>query len=178
MSGPETAKRLSEWFSHWHGPLRKFLIGRGTVPVAEVNDVAQEVFLRLLRYDRSEVVEYPQAYLFKMAANVANEWAIRACNIRPHESNWLQALLAEDSPENDAARAEANAELERALNTLTGRQRAVLKLQFHEGLTRPQIAARLDSTERVVKRELMKSYAKLRMELNIDLLRMFSHGRE
>ncbi len=52
-------------------------MGHGAVSGADVNDVAQEVFLRLLRYDRAELIEYPQAYLFKMAANVANEWAIR-----------------------------------------------------------------------------------------------------
>ncbi len=107
MSGPETAKRLTEWFRLWRVPLRKFLIGHGAVSSADVNDVAQEVFLRLLRYDRAELVEYPQAYLFKMAANVANEWAIRARSRRPHESKWLTGLLAEDSPEHDAAQAEA-----------------------------------------------------------------------
>ncbi|MEJ1963798.1 MAG: sigma-70 family RNA polymerase sigma factor [Gammaproteobacteria bacterium] len=178
MSGPETAKRLTEWFRQWRMPLRKFLIGHGAVSGADVNDVAQEVFLRLLRYDRAELIEYPQAYLFKMAANVANEWAIRARSRRPHESKWLTGLLAEDSPEHDAARAEACAEIERALSTLTSRQRAVLKLQFGEGVGRAQIAERLGSSERAVKRDLMKSYEKLRTELNTDLLRMLSHGRE
>ena len=178
MSGPETAKRLTEWFLLWRAPLRKFLIGHGAVPSADVNDVAQEVFLRLLRYDRAELVDYPQAYLFKMAANVANEWAIRSRYRRPHESKWLAELLADDSPEHDAARAEARAEIARALGTLTARQRAVLKLQFGEGVARAQIAERLGSTERAVKRDLMKSYEKLRIELNSDLLRVLSNGRE
>jgi RNA polymerase sigma factor (sigma-70 family) len=178
MSGPETAKRLTEWFRQWRTPLRKFLIGQGAVPSADVNDVAQEVFLRLLRYDRAELIDHPQAYLFKMAANVANEWAIRSRLRRPHESKWLDPLLAEDSPEQDAARVEAEAEVARALNTLTPRQRAVLKLQFGEGVGRAQIAERLGSTERTVKRELMKSYEKLRTELNTDVLRVLSNGRE
>jgi RNA polymerase sigma factor (sigma-70 family) len=113
-----------------------------------------------------------------MAANVANEWAIRARSRRPHESKWLTGLLAEDSPEHDAARAEACAEVERALALLTPRQRAILKLQFGEGLGRAQIAERLGATERAIKRDLMKSYEKLRTELNTDLLRMLAHGRE
>jgi len=176
MSGPETAKRLTEWFRVWRAPLRKFLIGYGAVPAADVNDVAQEVFLRLLRYDRAEYVEHPQPYLFKMAANVANEWAIRSRCRQPHESKWLTGLLAEDSPEQDVARAEAQAEIARALSTLTARQRAVLKMQFGEGAGRAQIAQRLGSTERTVRRELMKSYEKLRTELNSDLLRVLSNG--
>src|ERR1044072_6264741 len=113
MSGSAPANRLTEWFRLWRVPLRKFVRGHGAVSGADVNDVAQEVFLRLLRYDRAELVEYPQAYLFKMAANVANEWAIRARSRRPHESKWLGDLLADDSPEMDAARDEARAEIAR-----------------------------------------------------------------
>jgi RNA polymerase sigma factor (sigma-70 family) len=178
MSGPEPANRLAEWFRLWRAPLRRFLRGHGAVSGADVNDVAQEVFLRLLRYDRAELVEYPQAYLFKMAANVANEWAIRARSRRPHESKWLTGLLADDSPENEAARAEACAEVGRALALLTPRQRAILKLQFNDGLGRTQIAERLGTTERAIKRDLLKSYEKLRTELDTDLLRMLGHERE
>lgn len=47
---------------------------------ADFDDVAQEVFLRLLRYDAAQIVEHPQAYLFKMASNVAAEWSIRSSN--------------------------------------------------------------------------------------------------
>lgn len=178
MSASETAERLTQWFRQWRTPLRKFLIGQGRVPPAEVSDVAQEVFLRLLRYDRAELIEYPQAYLFKMAANVANEWALRARRQRPHRSEWLAELLTEDRPEDDAARAQAQAEIERALATLSPRQRAVLALQFGEGLGRDEIARRIGSTPRVVKRELMKSYEALRGELEPDLLRMIAYGRE
>ena len=175
MSGPETAKRLTEWFRLWRVPLRNFLLGQGAVPAADVNDVAQEVFMR---YDRDELIEYPPAYLFKMASNVANEWAIRARSRRPHDSKWLTGLLAEDSPEHEAAQAEACAEVERALALLTPRQRAILKLQFSDGLGRAQIAERLGVTERAIKRDLTKSYEKLRAELNTDLLRMLGHERE
>ena len=178
MSGPETARRLTEWFRLWRVPLRKFLIGHGAVSGADVNDVAQEVFLRLLRYDRTELIEYPQAYLFKMAANVANEWAIRARSRQPHEPKWLTGLLAEDSPEHDVAEGQVSTEVARALALLSPRQRAILKLQFGEGLGRAQIAAALGTSERAIKRDLMKSYEKLRTELNTDLLRILRHGRE
>jgi DNA-binding transcriptional regulator LsrR (DeoR family) len=51
-------------------------------------------------------------------------------------------------------------------------------MQFTEGLGREEIARRLGSTPRVVKRELMKSYERLRTELSPDLLRVISYGRE
>ena len=177
MSVPEKTVRLTLWFRRWRNPMCKYLIGQG-VSGADVNDVAQEVFLRLLRYDKGELVDFPQAYLFKMAANVVNEWAIRASRRHPHESKWLPGLLAADCPEEDVARAQARAEVARALSTLTPRQRAVLKLQFSEGLGRTEIATRLESTERAIKRDLLKSYERLRRELNTDLLRVLTNGRE
>ena len=76
MSGPETARRLTEWFRQWRNPLRKFLIGQGAVPAADVNDVAQEVFLRLLRYDRAELVDYPQAYFTGVSASAPSQSAV------------------------------------------------------------------------------------------------------
>lgn len=178
VTGFDTSRRLTEWFLQWRSPLRKFLIGRRSVPVADVNDVAQEVFLRLLRYERAELLQHPQAYLFRVAANVASEWSIRARSSRPHEAKWLADLLSEDCPEDDAARAEACAEIGRALSTLTPRQRAVLKLHFGEGLGREAIAARLNITPRVIKRDLLKSYEKLRNELDAELLWVLPNGRE
>jgi RNA polymerase sigma factor (sigma-70 family) len=178
VSGLETTKRLTVWFRQWRSPLRKFLLDQRTVRSSDVNDVAQDVFLRLLRYDRAELIEFPQAYLFKMAANVANEWAIRARVRYPHESKWLAGLLADDSPEADVAKEEARAEVRRALNTLTPRQRAILKFQFSEGASRYEIASRLGSTERAIKRDLLKSYSKLRAELKTDLLQVLINGLE
>src|ERR1700744_3279532 len=90
---------LSAWFRRWRSPLRKFLAGRGAVRVADLDDVAQEVFLRLLRYESAEVVQHPQAYIFKMAANVAAEWAIRSRHRLAHEPRWLSTLVAQDTLE-------------------------------------------------------------------------------
>ena len=46
----------------------------------DVEDVGQEVFLRLMRYETAELIEHPQAYLYKVASNVATEWSMRARN--------------------------------------------------------------------------------------------------
>src|ERR1700744_846480 len=92
-------KSLSEWFRRWRTPLRRFLAARGLVRVEDLDDVAQEVFLRLLRYESAEVVQHPQAYIFKMAANVAAEWAIRSRHRLAHEPRWLSTLVAQDTLE-------------------------------------------------------------------------------
>jgi RNA polymerase sigma-70 factor (ECF subfamily) len=178
MSSQDSKKRLADWFRQWRVPLRKFLVGRGAIPASDLDDVAQEVFLRLMRYERAELIEHPQAYLYKMASNVAAEWAIRGRYVRPHESKWLAGLSAEDRPENEASQAEIQDEVERALLALAPRQREVLRLQFFEGLSRMQIAERIGTSERSVKRTLIKSYEMLRVKLDAELLKGITDGRE
>jgi RNA polymerase sigma factor (sigma-70 family) len=178
MIDRDPKQRLAYWFRQWRVPLRRFLVGRGTVRASDLDDVAQEVFLRLMRYQRTEIIENPQAYLYKMAANVAAEWAIRSRNSRPHEPRWLLGLATEEPLFDGLDQKEIQDEIERALLTLTPRQREVLKLQFFSGLRRTQIAERLGTSERTVKRILTKSYQALRRQLNAELLRGITHGRE
>lgn len=178
MADSDTRRRLTDWFRQWRSPLRKFLIGKSAVPLADLEDVSQEVFLRLLRYDPVELVEHPQAYVFKMASNVAAEWSIRSRIRHPHDSKWLANLLTEDQPEDSVQRAASRAEIHRALATLSPRYREILKLQFSEELGYAEIAARVGSTPRTVKRCVQRSYEKLRHELKPERLGDIRHGRE
>lgn len=178
MSSPDQESRIAEWFRRWRTPLRRFLASRSAVRPADFDDVAQEVFLRLLRYDTAQIVEHPQAYLFKMAANVAAEWSIRSSNRLAHEPHWLASLVTQDRPD-DALDCEfAQLEVKRALNTLSPRERAILKLYFEEGLSQAEIAKSLGVSFRIVRRDFEKSYGKLRRELNDELTRALQYGRE
>jgi RNA polymerase sigma factor (sigma-70 family) len=178
MTDQDTKSRLSDWFRQWQAPLRNFLKGRRVVPAADLEDVAQEVFLRLLRYDRTELVEHPQAYLYKMAANVAAEWSIRLRHSRPHDSSWLTTLVSPDEPQRRFEREQVEREVLRAIETLGHRQAKMLKLHVFDGLGHAEIAERLGATQRSVKRMLIKSYHKLRHELDPDLLGEITDGRE
>lgn len=177
MADP-TQRKLTDWFRQWRSDLRKFLIVRGVAHSADLDDIAQEVFLRLLRYDRAELVEHPKAYLFRMASNLAAEWALRARSRHPHEAKWLAGLQADETPQRATAQDAAQAEVERAIGTLPPRQREVLKLHIDENLGVAEIAQHLGATKRMVKRDLAKSYAKLRNELDIDLMGDLSHGTD
>jgi RNA polymerase sigma-70 factor (ECF subfamily) len=167
----EERHRLADWFRQWRLPLRKFLIGRGTVPTSDIDDVAQEVFLRLMRYGKAELIEHPQAYLYKMAANVAAEWAIRSRYTRSRDREWLIGFLGEEQGDHavdQASQVELQDDIEQALMSLTPQQRLVLKLQFYGGLSRSEVAAQTGLSERSVKRSLLKSYEKLRQRLNTE----------
>ena len=81
--------RLIEWFGKWRKPIRNWLRNRASVPPGDIDDLAQEVFLRLLRYSDDITVDNPQGYLFRIAANVANEWRERSRVRKPHDDSWL-----------------------------------------------------------------------------------------
>jgi RNA polymerase sigma-70 factor (ECF subfamily) len=178
MSDAASQNRLAEWFREWRSPLRKYLAGRGTVRVADLDDVAQEVFVRLLRYESAEVVQHPQAYLFKIAANVSTEWALRARHRLQHEPHWLGTLVEEDSVQDVFDNQIVQREIKRAIDTLSPRERQVIRLHFEDSLSQPQIASRLGLSLRIVRRDFEKSYAKLRRELRVKLTGALTHGRD
>jgi RNA polymerase sigma-70 factor (ECF subfamily) len=169
--------RLVQWFREWRTPLRRFLASHRAVAPADVDDVAQEVFLRMLRYDRVELVVNPQRYLFKMAANVAAEWSMRSSRRRPHASAWLLDLATESGPESNLESQADEANLRRALESLPPRSREVLRLHFAESLNHEEIAQRLRVSRRVVKREMIRAYAMLRIELRADPVECSSSRR-
>jgi RNA polymerase sigma factor (sigma-70 family) len=178
MRKPPPEERLSRWFSQWRRPLQRWLGSHRRIPEADLDDVAQDVFLRLLHYDRAEVIDAPQAYLFRVAANVANEWALRARNQRPHDAKWLAGLTFEDQPTLETAREQSLAQVARAILGLPPRTREVLRLKFNEGLTNAEIAARLGLHPVTIKRDLLHSYSRLRLELSPELLPALEDHRE
>jgi|KBSMisStandDraft_5_1062788.scaffolds.fasta_scaffold142432_1 RNA polymerase sigma-70 factor (ECF subfamily) len=160
-------ERLTDWFQlfrRWRLPLRKLWL----LTESDLDDVAQEVFLRLLRYDNVDLIEHPQAYLLRMAANVLGERTMRSRHRHTHDARWLEDLQAESDPECEAARESAHGHLHDVLASLPPRQQEVLRLHFGEGLTRAQIADRIKTSERSVKRDLIGAYARLRTVLHRD----------
>lgn len=162
--------RIASWFGRWRKPIRSWFSSRASVPRADVDDLAQEVFLRLLRYSDEVAVENPQGYLFRIAANVANEWRDRSRVRQPHDRSWLDELRIDpsDQPDNTVFQSRVNKHLQNAVNQLPKRQRQVLLLHVNEGLTYKQIADRLGVTYRIVLRDLTRAYASLRMQLKAE----------
>ena len=157
---------LTDWFRRFRTPLRRFLARHRGVSASDIDDVAQEVFLRLLRYKPEEHVLDPKSYLYKMAANVASEWSMRARARHPHASNWLDELSDDANPVEAVYSIQRNATINAALARLPARSREVLRLRFGEGLTDEGVAERLRLSQRVVRRDLATAYVRLRALLS------------
>jgi RNA polymerase sigma-70 factor (ECF subfamily) len=157
--------QLASWFTKWRKPIRSWLRSR-SIPPGDIDDVAQEVFLRVLRYSDDTLIENPQGYLFRIASNVANEWRERSRVRKPHDDEWLNELIDEsDTPEDVHWRGRTVAKVTAALDALPNRQGVILLMHVNDGLTYKEIAKELGLTYRLVLRELTRAYAKLRIEL-------------
>lgn len=96
--------RVADWAKRWNAGLERFLKRRVAVPV-DAQDLAQEVYLRLLRAQQLDLVVEPQAYLYRVARNVAAEWRVRASQSKPHSADELDELVeARRAPKRWSAR--------------------------------------------------------------------------
>lgn len=156
--------RVADWMRRWNCGLTRFLERR--VPTrADAQDLAQEVYLRLLRAEQIDLVAEPHAYLYRVASNVAAEWRMRARQSRPHSANELDQLVELATPETLVDDALDQARLDAGLKGLAPMVRSVLYLKLRDGMTHEQIARHLGITSRMVRRFLTTGYAELRRRL-------------
>jgi RNA polymerase sigma factor (sigma-70 family) len=168
MSKTEWPKQVAAWADAWHDDLVRFL-ARRTSTQADAQDLAQEVYLRLLRVDRTDLVRRPRSYLLRIAANALDDWRLQARQTRPHDSAALDTLESADDPERTAIAQSRAKYLSAEVLRLPGHVRVALVLQIREGLSYEQIAAEMNVSVRMVKRYLLAAYTKLRARLPSDL---------
>ncbi len=168
MTPLDWSQQVAEWADAWHGDLLKFLTRRA-VTHADAEDLAQEVYLRLLRVDRNDLVRQPRSYLLRIAANLLHEWRLKARQARPHDAQSLEDLESHDCPERDTMQLLRGQRLAEELQRLPPRVRAALVLQIRDGLSYEQIAAQMNVSQRMIKRYLLTAYAALRSRLSNEL---------
>jgi RNA polymerase sigma factor (sigma-70 family) len=149
------------------GQLRRFLSSR-VRNIADVPDLLQEVYLRMLRISDHDAIRSPEAYLFTVAQHVAHQHAIRQSNVPPPVE--LQQMLAElaeapADPSSEFSAEQSLKELERALERLSARERATFLYHRRDGLTLQDIADRLGVSRQMVKKYLAKALIELRGQL-------------
>jgi len=168
--GPAEPSRahVAGWVRDYAQDLRRFLAKRRFIE-SDINDVCQEVYLRLLRFERPQVVKNPAAYLFRVAANVAHDFKLRQTrwvSLAPQELEEMQGDLR---PEDVADAAAVHRALYQALARLPPVPRAALVLQAREDLSLEEIAQRLGTTRRAVRRAITRGHELLREALHRDI---------
>lgn len=140
-------------FRRHHGWLRGWVLGRSRSVCAD--DVASEVFLRLLRMPYVDELREPRAMMSTIASRIISE-------LRRRAGLWrvLEAELANDSPglapsaEDKLVVDEALRTIGSVLATLRPRARAAFLLSRVDGMTQQEIAKQLKVSTRTVERYL------------------------
>jgi RNA polymerase sigma factor (sigma-70 family) len=155
---------LLEWRRRWHRSLFQFL-RRRVRSSFDVQDLAQETYLRLLRTRDLSEVRNPQAYLLQVARHVALEWFDR----QPRSDSTVvldEDMLVDDQlPELELDARLSQQRLEKTLASLSPMMRAVVLLRLRDERSYQEIAAQLQITERQVRRYLARGYERLRLAI-------------
>jgi RNA polymerase sigma factor (sigma-70 family) len=149
-------------YEQFHSGLYRYLLRRlGSAQNAE--DLAQEVYLRLLRTADPGQVKYPQAYVYRVAFNVLYEFRLRARGDPVVFDSETVAEAADELPDDATLPEQAyedgakERQFERAIAQLPPMQRAVLRLATHHNLAHAQIAEKLGISVSTVRNHLYKA---------------------
>jgi RNA polymerase sigma-70 factor (ECF subfamily) len=140
--------------------LRRFLSVR-LRNAQDVPELAQEVFLRLLRVERHEAIRNPEAYLFTVASHVIHQHALRN-SARPAFVDIAEAaseltVSEGDDPLTKTDNAQRIEHLEVFLSKLPPRVAAALVLHRVSGYTVQEVADRLGVRRETAKRYLARA---------------------
>jgi RNA polymerase sigma-70 factor (ECF subfamily) len=150
--------------------LHRFLAKRlHRAQTADIQDLAQEVFMRLVRLDDAEFVRNPRAYLLGIANHVVCEFLDRSRSVQKwvsFDSSAVERLAETPSelqpPDEAAQRLSTQRQVRAALEQLKPMHRAVLLLRKREGYSYAEIAKRLDLSTRQVERYMDLALAQLK----------------
>ena len=127
---------------------------------ADAEDIYQEVFLKLAKADISlEDQEHVKAWLLRVTVN---------CSVNFFRSAWrrhvqtVEALPERASPLIDDARYES---LNRALDSLPARYRAVIHLYYYEEMSVDEISAVINTKPATIRSRLARGRERLKREL-------------
>jgi RNA polymerase sigma-70 factor (ECF subfamily) len=165
VPGNEKSTFVASIAAQYGKRLRRFLALR-LRNASDVPDLAQEVFLRLLRVQNQDAIRSPEAYLFTVASHVLHQHAVLQAAIPPTVD--ISDLYAEfqtngdESPEAQAALQQQLDELERTLLQLPARESSALLLHRFDGYSIEEIGQQLGVARVTAKKYLAKALAHCR----------------
>jgi RNA polymerase sigma-70 factor (ECF subfamily) len=170
-------KFAASMFGRYRRELHRYLMRRLRQP-QDVNDLAQEVYLRLLRLDDEKVVHKPLAYLYGIASHVLCDFRIEV----EHESQWFKRdqrgeLIDADGnvlkgwdehpsqvvPDDIADRLNLQQQIDRAVAQLPPTHAAVLLAHKRDGMSYEEVAEKLGLSIHTVEKYVTQAKSRIRV---------------
>ena len=154
-------------FVNFNRKLQRFLMRRLRNP-DDVNDLAQEVYLRLWRLDESKVIEKPLAYVYGTAAHVLADFRMEVDQEREHvtvDSELADGFMDSPAavlPDNLAERLNLQQQIDKALAQLPPTHAAVLLAHKRDGLSYEECAEKLGLSIHTVEKYVTQGKARIR----------------
>jgi RNA polymerase sigma-70 factor (ECF subfamily) len=166
----QTARVVYELFVEARPELMRYLAFR-VRNAAESEELAQEVYLRMMRLDQVHLIRKPRAYLFRVASSVLADRGRRQSRTIPTNSWSVETESHPDGAADPFERLLWRQRLERvnrAINDLPERCRRALILHRRDGWTYDEIAADLGVSRSMVTKYLRKALVLCRRALAED----------
>ncbi len=147
---------LAPLVAQYERPLRAYFAKRAANP-AEVDDLVQDVFLRLAASHDHAAIANPSAYIFQAAANLLRDRARRRATWQGAAAQLAHdpaAGIEELSPERVLTGRQEAQRLVAVLETLPERTRAIFLLHRFDGLKYRAIAERLGLSVSAVEKHM------------------------
>lgn len=153
-------------YEHYGNQLHQFLMRR--LPCAQdAGDLMQEIFLRLLRLRRRELIRNPQAYLYGIASRVIRDYRLRMksekilfdSEIAQQRAEYPEHLAPDALPDGLSL----ERQLEQALKLLSPVHLQIFLLDRCSGLSQTEIAEKLGLSPHTVKKYAVQALALVRL---------------
>jgi RNA polymerase sigma-70 factor (ECF subfamily) len=173
------SQESSELLTHFlanREAIRRFLAARAS-GAQEADDLLQELFLKISRFEPTEEVKNPVSYLFRTAMNLAHDRRRERQRAALRDASWAdsrQTILGteavDDTPSAEAAYGARQrlAAVHTALDELSPQCRRVFVLHKLEGLPHEQVADRLGISRSTVEKHMHTALKHLIARLGRD----------
>jgi len=154
-------------FERYRGGLQRYLMRR-LDHAHNAQDLAQEVYLRLLRVEDTDLVKQPQAYMYRIASHVVYEFKLRDEREKEHiavDSELLAALaeqIADPTVTQGWRHVSTERDLQSLLTQLPATEQAIILMQKRDGMSYKEVAEALGLSVHTVKKYLFRALLQLR----------------
>ena len=169
MPAGDPKQSLVERLFAEHGSALKAFFRRRIRSEADAPDLAQEVYLRMLRLSDQEAIRNPVPYLYTVASNLVKEHAVldsrRARGIEIDQAGSQEQLEIHQNFEGDSDAEHRVIRLRTVLNQLRPKCQAAVLLRFAHGLTYREVAVHLEVSPQMARKYVEQALAHCRRRM-------------